>query len=231
MDLTAGTRHASGLILHVKSKRSPGRSGQAETSGASGEGDLRELCGARKKTSAHGHEAGDALFRGRVRGKERRYAAARERIDNEHVRGGRGGLLHGYPARGHLQFLQGSGQSAGLAADGRPGLVGQKFSRAGHGHLHYHGSDGRDDGQGQAAQNAAAAFFVAAAHAEDGSPLQHVSQHGNGSGNGGRHRRDEGVPVADVGQFMGHDSFQFVPGQNAHDTLGGRHAKWAMGSI
>ena len=65
---------------------------------------------------------------------------------------------------------------------------------------------GMDYGDYEQADDVASPFVIVAAsseRAEDGRDLRHECQHGDGSGDGGHYGHDEGVAVADVGQFRG----------------------------
>ena len=62
------------------------------------------------------------------------------------------------------------------------------------------------------------------AGAKHGTPLEHVAEHGNCAGKGGGNGPNQDVTVLHMGQFVGHDTLQFVRGEDAQNALGGSYS-------
>src|SRR5438552_17600758 len=97
-----------------RKRRSPSQTSSTSTGG---------LAPATASAALHGREAGDALLEGRMGAEQAAEEAPRERVDDEHVRGGGIGVLHRDPLRGRLQLAQGARQAVGVADQARAALV------------------------------------------------------------------------------------------------------------
>jgi len=101
-------------------------------------------------------------------------------------------------------------------------LVRKVFAGAGDRHLDQHGGDGGDDRHRQRTDESATPLVVVApSRAQDRSPLEHASQHGYGAGKGGGDGGDKDIPVADMGELVGHYPLKLIRGKDAQNPVGG----------
>src|SRR5207249_4843198 len=83
------------------------------------------------------------------------------------------------------------------------------------------GGDGSEDGQRQDSEDVATLPVVAAA--EHGAPHEDASDEGDAHGDGGGHRPDQDVAVADMAELVGQHAPQLVPVEDVQDALGDGH--------
>ena len=116
-----------------------------------------------------------------------------------------------------VDLLQGRGQGLGVAGDLGADTVGLVFAAAADRHLHQAGGHGRQDHQGQGSDDAARSLAVLAAAEEQ----REIGQGGDGAGDGGGHRHDQGVAVLHMGQFVRHHPAHLLARQHVQQAGGG----------
>src|SRR5215472_325145 len=122
------------------------------------------------------------------------------------------------------ELLKGTDQPVRVSDHACAGRVCGILPLPGEPQLQEHGGKWRENhhqqGEDSPAASSASLTIIPVAIAEPRSPVGNPS---NGSGDGCSDRTDENVIVADVGEFVGNDAFQFVIIHQFEQTLGYRH--------
>ena len=142
-----------------------------------------------------------------------------QRIDNEHMRGGRIVFSFGVinDLRSALQLVERRCQPQRMTADFSTCAVGGIFAGARDRHLDQHGGNRCQDHNQDGADQPERVVAVAAEEHRKG------RQHGNRPGDGRGDGHDQRVAVFHMGQFMRHDTGDLLRRQDAQQAAGRRH--------
>jgi hypothetical protein len=181
-------------------------------------GAVRELCTPRAEFGRKLLQGCDAVLGRGMAGEEIVDATARQRIDDEHVRGGR--IALGAPVRHLLRSAFDPGKRRGephrLAGDARAEMVGGVFAGAADRHLHQHGAQRRQDHHRDRAEDARPAIVVAVAAKEHAKLRHHRDSAGDGSGDGHQQR----VVISDMREFMRDHAGELLAAELLHQPGG-----------